>query len=487
MDKYKKSFFYLLICFFFILGIFLRAKLYIINNVFGDDECRLAITMFEKSSLQMFMPLGDAQSAPPLFMFVSKCLTNILGYSEIVLKFLPFISGIASIFVFYLLCKDYFSKKISLIISTFLLVINYNSIVYSAVFKQYSVDILFSILCLYFLPKINILHLNLKKKFLLSLCMILIPLISLPTIFFIAGFIVINIINNFKDENFYKSLILVLIPFILSMFIYYKFNLLPSKIDMDRFFPDYWRDGFWNGSLSDLVRVLILNLKFDFFPNKWTLFQFLLLIWGIILCLVDKTMNRSSLHLILVTIVFVLFATLLHIYPILGRVGLFLLPLLIIVMVLPLERSVFPKFNYWIALLFIILSFYKNIPFFSNISEEELFGYSPKNLMIELKNNFDKDNDIILCNSASSASFIFYSSMYNLNTDRVYKMDFDSPKEQLVFEYLNNLERNQNYWLYMIKDYKHAPVMPYINKWLVNKKILYYKKEKNSILIYFEN
>ena len=489
MENLKKNSYCLLVGFLFLLGIFLRTKLYITNNVFEDDECRLAITMLGKTLWQMFLPLGYAQSAPPVFMFFSKLFAEVLGYSEIVLKFIPFVSSILGIYFFYLLCKDYFSKKISIILCLFLFVLNHNFIVYSSVFKQYSTDILFSILCLYILPKINVIKLSIKKYVLLILSLILLPFISLPSLFFIAGFCIQNLINNFKNKEFYKRIFWFLIPFTLVMLVYYVFNLLPSKLNMDEIFPNYWVDGFCSLSLISILRLVACNLKFIFMPNNLILFQFVLFVWGFILCVLDKSETKNRSLFILLTFFFVFLASLLKLYPLSGRVGLFLSPLIILIMLIPLDKAKFPKIKYWTALLFLILSFYQyslgHILKYAN--NAEVFGYSPKNLTMYLKENFNPKEDIILCNPASAASYIFYSSKYNLNTENNYEMSFESTDRDGVYNYFNNLKKNQKYWLYMIKDYRRAKVFPYILEWLENKKILYYKKERNSYLIYFEN
>ena len=486
MENLKKNSYCLLVVFLFLLGIFLRTKLYITNNVFEDDECRLAITMLGKSFGQMFLPLGYAQSAPPIFMFFSKLLAEVFGYREIVLKFIPFVSSLIGIPLFYLLCKDYFFFFLSIILCLFLFILNHNFIVYSSVFKQYSTDILFSILCLCILPKINVIKLSTKKYCLLIISLILLPFISLPSVFFIAAFWIINIIDNFKNKEFYKRLLCFLIPFILIMLLYFFFNLLPSKINMDEIFPNYWIEGFCSLIPTDILRLIIYNLKFGFIPNDLTLFQLILLISGIIICISDKSKTRNISIFILLTLLFAFLTSVMHLYPLLGRVGLFITPLFLLIVVTPFDRIKSSKVIPVLLTICFVLSYYKYIPYFNSYNAYEI-GYSPKTLMQILKENFNTEEDIILCNPASSASFVFYSSKYNLNADRVYEMNFKTTDELGVFEYFNNLAKNQKYWLYLIKDYNRAQVFPYVNKWLESKKILYYKKEKNSYLIYFEN
>ena len=486
----KDILYYTILVIIFLLGIVLRTNLYLLNNVFEDDECRLAIALLAaKNSLALFLPLDAGQSAPPIFMLVSKFLANSSGYSKKALTLIPFLAGIASILLFYKICTNYFSKKLSILISLFLFAINRQFITYAIIFKQYSTDVFIGLLCLYLFPKINIAKLDIRKIILLSIMLIALPLISLPSVFFIGAFIIVNIINNLKDKNFYKKLTAIFIPFAATMLLYYIFTLLPSKANMDSVFPNYWNDGFWEFSFVDFIRIIGFNMRFDFIPNKTTIFPLILFLWGIIDCGFDRGKNRNTSLLILLIFLGVITASLIHIYPFAGRVSIFFAPIFIITIIRPFDTSVFPKPTCWITLLFIILSFYKYSPHYIYTYKDtsELVRYSPKNLMAELKKQFNPKEDIILINSASSASYLFYSSKQQLYTDNVYIMEIKHAAKKEAFDYLNNLNKNQKYWLYLIKDYKLDPIFPFINEWLKNKKILYKKQERDSYLIYVQN
>ncbi len=489
MEKYKKISYSVLLGALFFLGVFLRTRLYITNNVFEDDECRLIISMLDKNFWQVFLPLGYAQSAPPVFVFCSKILGVLFSYSERALKFIPYISGISALYMLYLFCKDYFSKKLSVLICLFLCAVNHNYIAFSTIFKQYSTDILFSLICLYFLPKINIVLLNTKKMILLGIILILLPLISLPSVFFITAFVIINIFINLKDKNFYKKLTALLIPFIIIMSLYYTFNLLPSKVDINTVFPNYWDSGFWKFSIKDFIRILAFNFKFDFMPNNLLLCQLILFFLGIFTCILDKSKKRNISLFMLIALACTFGAALFNIYPLSGRVGLFISPLFIILMITPLDKAISLKPTYWTTILLIILSFYNYSPawIMKYKDASNIFKHSPRTMMLELKEHFDPNKDIILCNSASASSYVFYSNKYKFSTDNIYEMKIKPVDEYTITEYFNNLKKNQRYWLFIIKDYKRAQMLPYIKKWLENKKILYSKQERNSYLIYFEN
>lgn len=487
---YGKFWYYIILVLIFVLGILIRANLYFLTSVFEDDECRLAIALLEaKNYLALFLPLDAGQSAPPIFTICSKFLGDISGYSEKALTSIPFLSGIVSIFLFFKICNDYFSKKLSIFISLFLFAINQQFITYSVIFKQYSTDVFAGLLCLYFFPKINIAELDIKKNILLSIILIALPLISLPSVFFIGAFIIINIINNLKDKIFYKKLVAIFIPFFITMLMYYIFTLIPSKANMDAVFPNYWDDGFWEFSFVDFIRIIGFNMRFYFIPNKATLFTLILFLWGMIDCGFDKSKNRNSSLLMLFTFLGVLTASLLHIYPFAGRVGIFIAPIFIIIIMRPFDFSDFPKPIYWITLLFIMLSFYKySLAYILNYKDDTgIVSYSPKNVMMELKKQFNPDEDIILINSASSASYLFYSSKQRFYTDKTYIMDIKHAEREEALSYLDNLEKNQKYWFYLIKDYKMDPIFPFIEEWLKDKKVLYKKRERDSYLIYVQN
>lgn len=482
MEKYKQITYYSLIIILFLLGIFLRTKLYIASNVFEDDECRLIITLLDKNFWQMFLSLGDAQSAPPLFLCASKLLGNISGYEEHVVKLIPFICGIASIFVFYKMCSEYFTKKIATLVSLFVFTLSTPLIQFSTIFKQYSTDVLISLLCLYYFPKLELQKLNIKQTALLGLVVIILPFISLPSLFFIFTLF----IKNFTQA--YKRILIILIPFSIIMSCYYFFNLFPSRINLEYFFPQYWDDGFWSLSIKDFIRFLLVNLKFYFVPNNYSLFQMILLFLGIFACAKDKSATKNVSLFILISTAVIFAAALLHIYPLCGRVGLYFISIMIILIIKPVEYFQNNKPMLFIISLFIILSFFKYPGNIKNLTNNSYFlNYSSKNLMLVLKEKYNPETDTIITNSASTASYLFYSSKYKLFTDNVFEMYTKPTTRESVLEYLNHLKKGQCFWFYLIKDYSKSPVFPYIDEWLKDKEILYYTKELKSVLIYIRN
>ena len=337
MKQMQKYLYFALLALFFLLGLTLRAKLFIANNVFSDDECRLVLSMLDKNLWDSFLFLGDAQSAPPIFVFCSKLITYILGFQEHALKFIPFVSSIAAIYVFYKCCTQYFKKNYTRLAAVFIFAICQPLIAFSTIFKQYSTDVLIACICLYYFPKIK--EFDRKELIITGVSICILPFISLPSLFFIGAFLLKNLKNTFK----------LLLPFAVTMLLYYFFNLAPAKLDLDTHFPNYWNDGFFSFSLSDFLRFLVLNIKFYFVPNTLSLPAIILFIWGICLFI------REKCSYILLSLLLVFIAAFMHIYPLSGRVGLYFIPIMIIFMLKPLDEKK------WIAatLILVVLSFCK--------------------------------------------------------------------------------------------------------------------------------
>lgn len=487
-DVLKKYSYQIVIGLILLLGFIVRTNLYWSSNSFEDDECRLTITMLDKNMWQMFLPLGDAQSAPPIFMFLSKILANLFGYKERVLHFIPYVASIASLEFFYNICKNYFSKKLTTVIATFLFSVNLPLISYAFTFKQYSLDVLIALVCINYFPKIDIKSLNIKKLIWLSVILMILPLISLPSLFFIAGLFVLNLIKNYKEKEFYKKSLAICIPFILIMGIYYWNVLLPSKVDLDLAFPNYWVNGFWNFTILSLVRIITFNFLFDFAPNRLMLFIFMLFVWGFVSCILDKKDTRKTSYFIAIVLGTALLASLVNIYPMVGRVSLYLTPIFLLFILRPLDITK-NKIGIVSVLLMIVLGFVQYSPnyLYSLRNDNRIVKYAPESLMQILIEKFNPNEDIILCNSASVSSFLFYSSRNKFYTDNVRDMDIRPATREAAEKYFKELKKNQKYWFYLIKDYEKDKVFPYILDELEKKEILYLKKDRESMLIYVQN
>ncbi len=306
----------LLLLIVFILSIYLRLDAYLINNSFFTDEILLAQNIFERDYLTLIFPLKYFQSAPVLFLFISKFISNNIGITELILRFIPFISALGSLFVFYKITnKLYTSHWIkAAVLLTF--GINYQLLFYTQCFKQYSSDVLCGLIILYL--SLTIENLTKRKYLLLGLCFAILFLFSFPAIFFIAAFTISRLIY-FKK---YKSEFLLSLVFpIISIIPLWLFNLrYTSHSD---YLLSYWHRGF------ELFHseIWLINFDFLFYDYKFPLLLIILLIAGAYFLYKKNKFYFINLCSI---IVLPLLAALLKLYPFERRLILFILPVLIL-------------------------------------------------------------------------------------------------------------------------------------------------------------
>lgn len=129
------------------VGVFLRYKHYTANRSLWLDPAALAVNIIERSYTDLLTRLDMKQNAPPGFLLVSKFVGSLFNYSELSLIAFPFACSILSLFLFLYLCSLVLDRqKIYLAFVPFAL--STTAIYYAGEFKQYSVDLFFSVLLL---------------------------------------------------------------------------------------------------------------------------------------------------------------------------------------------------------------------------------------------------------------------------------------------------------------------------------------------------
>ncbi|HKK87681.1 MAG TPA: glycosyltransferase family 39 protein [Saprospiraceae bacterium] len=133
-----------------ILGALLRVVVYIQSRNLALDEQSLALNICERDWTGLFCCLDYQQHFPPLSLVLIEWWTSLVGISDISLRFFPFLAGLIALVLFYEIVSD------KLTYSWFPLLILSGSVFvlrYQTEFKQYSLDILASVLFLFFLTR----------------------------------------------------------------------------------------------------------------------------------------------------------------------------------------------------------------------------------------------------------------------------------------------------------------------------------------------
>lgn len=383
----------------FAIAIYLRVDAYLINNSFFTDEILLAQNIFERNYAGLFLPLKYFQSAPYLFLVISKFITSIIGINELCFRWFPCLSSIFSVFVFYFLVKDLYKNAWGKILALFTFSISYQLLFYSQTFKQYSSDVLVAVLMLYTAFKLKNKNISILKSFLIGFAWLFCVMLSFPAYIMLMGLLVAWVIN----KNL-KMLYSIIIPAFFSLF-YYIFNL--SKVGASQYLADYWQKGFAIFSLE----IYKINFEFLFQYYSFPLLFLILFVVGF-LCLYKY--NRFCFWSLLAVCICTLGLAFLKIYPFERRLALFMLPVLLLVIIYPLDNlkdNVQSKFILLVSLLFFGFGFFNFTQEFVR-GEVSYLRQDVKPLLGIIKSK--NENEKIYLYYGALGSYSYYSKLYIL-------------------------------------------------------------------------
>jgi uncharacterized membrane protein len=122
-----------------LFGAAVRVAQYTSNRSLWLDEAALALNIVNRSPDQLLLPLDYHQGAPIGFLLMQWLAVKVLGNSEYALRLLPLVSGIATLFLFYVVAKRAVGTTAALI-GLALAAASHYLIYYAAEAKQYSTD-----------------------------------------------------------------------------------------------------------------------------------------------------------------------------------------------------------------------------------------------------------------------------------------------------------------------------------------------------------
>ncbi|MGN1124841.1 MAG: hypothetical protein ACI4SM_01520 [Candidatus Gastranaerophilaceae bacterium] len=477
MSKVKKSdvVFYIILGCIFLLGVVIRCKTYFLSRSLWLDEACLALNLLDIPLFKSFYNYDYNQFAPPIFMFTTRLLTIIKGsYSELVLRLIPFVCSLLSIFVFYVFSKQFLKNRFSILLVNFIFAINYYICYYSQEFKPYASDVLMFMISLLFFAKMNLYKLDRWRIFgVIGFCFLAVN-ISLPTLFVIGAWCIYSLLK-FKKEGL-KNVLIFFIPFTIIFVLYYFLYLAPARVvELDEF----WKEFFLGFNLIKDLMIFKSNLYYYFTPNKLILFLMLLVTSGfyILLKSEDKLEKLTSFAVLLSLV-----ASILKIYPSYERLSLFIIPVVIIMLVKPFDitKNIVLKS---IILFFVILSLvYYNNKFIKKYFSNSIFGKSGSHQVISYVKEHYQPEDIIVYNKASSAEYLFYTKTLDFIPNKYIVTNLPSYEKELYFKNLSFLERG-SYIFIVTYDYVRMPIREFLMEWLQDKNIVWTYKKNESFCI----
>lgn len=127
------------------IGILLRLHQYLLNRALWYDEASLAINIVNKSYLQLSHKLDFYQFATIGFTMTERLMVTSFGNNEYALRALPLLCGVLAVVAFYKMAKI-FTKPLYLLLAMAYFSFSPCLIGYSAQVKEYSSDVLMSIM-----------------------------------------------------------------------------------------------------------------------------------------------------------------------------------------------------------------------------------------------------------------------------------------------------------------------------------------------------
>ena len=422
----------------FVLGILFRCYVFFRNPSLWSDEVYLTFNIYEKSYTGLLSSLSRLQASPPGFTVPVKILLDFFSpaaeyYRDMILRIIPFISGVLSLPLFYYFSKLVFRNKKKYILAALIFfAFNPCAIIYCAQFKQYSTELLCAILLLIIFYKIIF---QKEYKNIYAAGITIIPWFSYSSFFIIAaGFLSILI----KKDT--KLFVKTFFPFILSCLIYYivslRFVFAANYAEMNKF---------WSGAYG----FLSLNHPLRFFTRFGELFAATkatsVIAGGIFfLFCVRYCFSKENLHkkiLILIPILLVILASIFHKYAIQPRLILFLLPCFMIAL-----SSIESKIENILKIILFIIMLY-SLP--NYYPEQTSLSYSyAREAAAYLKNNL-KESDKIILNSIQS-DYEIYLNKLNLDKSRLIVIPCRTEELEKCQSELKKLPEGSYYFLSII-------------------------------------
>jgi len=313
------------------LGTVLRLRQFFTDRSLWFDEAALALNVIHRSFAGLFKPLDYHQGAPVGFLVLEKLASKLIGTGEVALRTLPLIAGIAALFVFFQVAKLYVSGK-AVPLALFLFAVCDSLVYYSSEAKQYSSDVLITLLLLWTAVKIASSSLTTSRLVGFGVAGALAVWFSHSASLVLAGVGVTLLVAAAKSRDWPRvtRLLSLLAVWAASFAACYVLSLRP--LSHDAILLNYWGHAFPPHSDSFLAMLSWLSDKFiAAFADPASLFPIVGAALFCAGCWQMMRRRRIAFWLVVTPLLMLLLASLVHRYPLQGRLLLFITPILLLV------------------------------------------------------------------------------------------------------------------------------------------------------------
>ena len=406
MEFFKERGYKYSIILLFVFAIIARLWFYLPNQSLWFDEAGLAINFITKTYKGLLGGLDYLQAAPAGFCILEKLMLDIVrpqndSIRDYILRLIPLLSGILSLPAFYCLAKLVFNDKVKRLAAFAIFSLNTHAILYCSQCKQYTLELLLSVILITLFYKM----LKDEYKWFYSFIIAISPWFSYSSFFIIAaGFLALLIKNR-------KQFVINVIPFILSAAIYYFVSLksvfLVNYAGMDEVWITF-------KAFMDIHHPMRLFIRFG---ELFMLTKICAVLAGGIgfyslVCFLFSKRESGCKILFTIPVILVIFASLMHKYPVYSRLVLFLLPVFAIAV-----TDIAGKFNNILKSVFIFIVIFSLLN--NSIYAKEMAYSYARDVVDYLRTEIKPEDKIIMDNDATE--YYFYLEGKGIN-NKIYKM-----------------------------------------------------------------
>ncbi len=315
-------------------GVLAQVVAYLRNRTYWMDENSLAAVIKHTSWRGLFGPLSEAQLAPVGFLVIEHAASQIQGGDRLGLRLLPLLGGLTSLFLFRKVSSRFLTPRAALI-ALAMFATSDDVIYFASELKPYSTDLTIALLC-----TLAGQHAAAGRRSVRSLAWLaLTPWFSFPAVFVLAGVGVVLIASAIAKRERCRILELVGIGAIWLVSIAAVQSVAHRQLQNARSMFEFWDFAFPGhaGGLSSITWALrrfafLFANPLDFSIPGLSAKGPALIVLALFLvgCGVSASRDRRGLGLLSAPLVFAMLAGYLRLYPFHGRLVLFLVPSLLI-------------------------------------------------------------------------------------------------------------------------------------------------------------
>lgn len=471
-DK-KTYLFFFIMSVILITAVILRIISYLDVKPLWHDEAPIALTVIKNGFLSMFDNIEANQKAPFFFWIFTKFTGQFGNYNELSLRVFPFVCSVLSVFCFYVFSRRILNNKIAVIIANFIFAVDYRLLYFSSELKQYAGDVLFFMLAVLVFDNMSKKLFSAKTAFLYVIFSIILVLNSFPACFVIIGFILYKVFRLKKEEK--DSFLVANIILFLASFAYFVRFLLDKYITEMNYQTEYWASGFIN--FQDNINTFIDLFGYLFYPMLFTIIGIVFFVYGTVVILKEK---QNINYIILLSLLAVIIASLLKIYPLYNRTCLYLIPVILVIMLKPLDLTKTEHISsiqkiYIISLIVTLVFSFRymyHMRYDKKIIGTNIYAeWNAKDTLKYIQNNYENGN-VIFIDKPSKLQFEYYKRYFNFYPENVIEHNYMDETEEHFLDFINSeLKPNNTYYFYCIHTWnRDKNKSKYLFKWKENNK-----------------